>query len=280
MNFFRKHIALFIFAASAAALLFTAAHRAEAATITIYESHPISSLTSRQKQIASSIMAQVRKASKETVTLNYNCSETDFMKVWKAIDNSYFRYYSAIHLKAWRRYNLRTGATVGVKVKLYAKDSKKRYNRHLSNKSKLKSIAKSITKGKSTERAKVIAINNYVCSKLTYRENTGTLDVALRTSYAKCTGYATLFMALCEQCGIKCCQVAGRVQTYKYGMYVSEGHDWNQVRVGGIWYYVDPTWNDQTGNKYLLSSSLWSGREIWSKMYIINFKSCGYKFDM
>lgn len=258
-----------------ALLIFTgifAASAAAEASITIYSSHPISSLTTKQKKIANSLMSHVKNAKTLTVTLNYSCSESDFIKVWNAVNDSYFRYYSIIHMNVWRRYNTRTGATVGIKVKLYAKDSLKRYKRHLANKTKLKSIAKKITSGKKTQRQKVIAINNYVCKKLTWRDNAGTLDIALRTSYAKCTGYATLFMALCEQSGIKCCQIAG---------YANGGHDWNQVRIGSTWYYVDPTFNDTTGNRYLLSKTLWSDHQaVWAKMYIINFRSCGYKFDL
>ncbi len=268
MKSLKKGILALVIACAAMAAVPAAAKPVEAA-VTVYQSHPISSLTAKQKNIAAAIMKKVKNTSKAKATVTYSCTVNDFVKAWQAIDDSYFRYYSVIHLNAWKL--TRNGKTVGVKVELYPKDSLKRYKRHLANKAKLKSIAKKITRGKKTQRAKVLAINNYVCKKLTWRDNSGTLDVALRTSYAKCTGYATLFMALCEQCGIKCCQVAG---------YAGGGHDWNQVRVNGTWYYIDPTWNDGTGNKYTLSKTLWSDHTIWAKMYVINFRSCGYTFDL
>lgn len=241
------------------------------AAVTIYNNTSMSSLTTKQKNIANSLMNNVKKSSKQLITLNYDCSVGDFQKAWNAVNDTYFRYYSVIHLNAYRRYKVGSNATVGVRVQLYVKDSRKRYNRHLANKAKLQSIAKSVTQGKSTVKKKVLAINNYVCKKLTYRENSGTLDVALRTKYAKCTGYATLFMALCEQCGISCCQIAG---------YANGGHDWNQVKIGNTWYYIDPTWNDASNNAYGLNEKLWSNHTMWAKIYIINFKRCGYTFGL
>ena len=267
----RKRLLTILFAVFAFAVVFSASAETTDAAVAVFSSHTISSLTAKQRKIALSLMSYVKKG-KTQDDIDYKCTVEDFMAAWYAINDSYFRYYSTINMDARRIYNNRTGKTIGVSVTLYSKDSLKSYNRHLENKSKLKSLAKSITKGKTTERAKVLAINNYVCKKLTWRDNAGTLDIALRTKYAKCTGYATLFMALCEQCSIKCCQVAGEAHG---------GHDWNRVRVDGVWYYIDPTWNDQTGNGYLLSKKLWRDHtQVWAYMYVINFQSCGYKFDL
>ena len=273
MNQYKKVLRSLLFTAAAVFALSVPAARSAEAAVTVYKNVTISSLTATQRKIANSIMNQVKNSTSSVVTTDYKTTKKGFLRIWNAIDDTYFRYYSCISLKANELVSSRTGEVVGIRVKLYVTTSRKRYQQHLKNKAKLKSIAETVTRGKTTDSKKVIAINNYVCKKLTWRDNAGTLNVALNTSYAKCTGYATLFMALCEQSGIQCCQIAGFAR--------GGGHDWNYVRIGNGWYYVDPTWNDTSGNKYLISRTLWSDHtEIWARIYIINFQACGYMFDI
>ncbi len=273
MKLYRKALRpLLIAAAAVFALAVPTAGRTEAA-VTVYKNVTVSSLTATQRKIVNSIMNQVKNSTQSVVTIDYKTTKKGFLRIWNAIDDTYFRYYSSISMKANELVSSRTGEPVGIRMKLYVTTSRNRYKQHLKNKAKLQSIARTVTKGKTTDTQKVIAINNYVCKKLTWRDNAGTLNVALNSSYAKCTGYATLFMALCEQSGLSCCQVAG----YARG----GGHDWNYVRIGNGWYYVDPTWNDTTGNQYLISRKLWSDHtEVWARIYIINFQACGYMFDI
>ena len=56
-----------------------------------------------------------------------------------------------------------------------------------------------------------------------------------------CAGYAQLFSLLCNRAGIECVTVT------------SAGHAWNKVRMGGIWYSVDCTWDDCRGDEAYLN---------------------------
>ncbi len=51
-----------------------------------------------------------------------------------------------------------------------------------------------------------------------------------------CLGYTTTFKMFMEMAGIPCMVV------YAYGK--DSEHSWNEVKIGGKWYYVDPTWDD------------------------------------
>lgn len=58
---------------------------------------------------------------------------------------------------------------------------------------------------------------------------------------AVCTGYAQLFTLLCNRAGIPCVTVT------------SKSHAWNKVRIGGVWYNTDCTWNDGKGDQTYLN---------------------------
>ncbi len=236
-------------------------------SFTVYRNLTLLSLSDEEMTAAESIMDMVRHSETDEVTIRYRMPEGDFLRVWNAVNNTYFRYYSRIDMKAYSVFD-REGTYRGIRAEINVASSRERYRHHLENAAKLRKILETITKGRDTDRKKVIAINNYVCKKLTWKDNAGTLDIALNTKYSKCTGYASLFMALCELSGIACCQVTG---------YADGGHDWNQVRIDDVWYYIDPTWNDKSGNSYMLTEDLWEDHTIWSKIYVIDFQRCGYK---
>lgn len=68
-----------------------------------------------------------------------------------------------------------------------------------------------------------------------------------------CEGYARAFKVLCDSVGIRCVLVDGEGKTSQG----SEGHMWNNVKVGDTWYAVDVTWDDPAGG----SSGKLSGHE-------------------
>lgn len=95
-------------------------------------------------------------------------------------------------------------------------------------------------------------IHQCVCDNVSYNEDLDVVDaddVQLSQSCISgvlfdrstvCTGYAKLFSLLCNRAGITCVTVT------------SNGHAWNKVRMGGVWYNVDCTWDDDRGDgKYL-----------------------------
>lgn len=60
-----------------------------------------------------------------------------------------------------------------------------------------------------------------------------------------CEGYAKAMKVICDQLNIPCALVCGKATS-------GEFHMWNAVRINGVWYLVDSTWNDlQSSNKEL-----------------------------
>ncbi len=64
---------------------------------------------------------------------------------------------------------------------------------------------------------------------------------ALIEGRAVCEGYARAFQYLLNRAGINCMIAVGTSR--------GENHAWNMVKLGGKWYYVDPTWNDGKGTE-------------------------------
>lgn len=55
-----------------------------------------------------------------------------------------------------------------------------------------------------------------------------------------CRGYAKMFQYILTKCyGIEVTSVTGRIED-------GTGHEWNLVKVNGNYYYVDPTWGDDS----------------------------------
>lgn len=59
---------------------------------------------------------------------------------------------------------------------------------------------------------------------------------------AVCAGYAFAFQYLLMRNGIESYYVVGTAGVDKAGKPV--GHAWNIAKISGVWYYVDPAWND------------------------------------
>ena len=99
------------------------------------------------------------------------------------------------------------------------------------------------------------AIHNFVCTNVDYvPEGANLLDDKYQTVHSAlidgktvCAGYAKLFKLLCDEYGIPCILVSG-TGTNNTG--VTEEHMWNYVKLGGSWYAVDCTWNDQESRIY------------------------------
>ena len=231
-------------------------------------------LNSKQKNIYNRLLKAYRSTNKTRLTLrfyNSSYSQNDFLRAKWAFNNQLMRYTLGIAVYQnspdyW--YYTNTGRFAYWEWTVNTAKTRTRMKQNTANIKKLKKIARNVTRGKYSTRAQVIAINNYVCSKLTYSLNLGSLHSALNGRYTKCTGYACLFKAICEVSGIDCWMVFG---------YAGGGHAWNQVRINGKWYYVDPTWNDSNPrNRYLLKSGLWSDHsDVYVKLDVTNFHQYG-----
>lgn len=107
-----------------------------------------------------------------------------------------------------------------------------------------------------SEKEAVKRINDWICRHMTYELNYGDAIVGFNTGKGQCCTYAGMFKEMCEIVGIRCQSVSGYAQGSPNQW---EGHEWNRVKIGGTWYYIDVTWNDSLNSKdYYLSQKLWA----------------------
>jgi hypothetical protein len=110
-----------------------------------------------------------------------------------------------------------------------------------STNSKIKSLAASITKGKTSELSKATAIFNWVRNNISYSFYYNTRKGALGTlssRSANCADTAHIMVALERAAGIPARYNHGTCR-FSSGHYY--GHVWAQVYVNGKWYYADGT---------------------------------------
>ena len=115
-------------------------------------------------------------------------------------------------------------------------------------------IAANLNPGMS-EFEMVAAINQYLCATVTYDYSYTRYRAsdALFSGSAVCQGYANAFWRIMNRAGIPTDYVSG----IGYTASGSGSHGWNRCYIGGVYYYVDVTWNDQgsySNNRYLLIS--------------------------
>ncbi len=100
----------------------------------------------------------------------------------------------------------------------------------------VKAVKKKCAGKKTAQKVKVI--HNYIVQHCVYKSSAydqTAYSVFVKKS-AVCAGYARAFKLLCDEMGIRCICVTGRVGT--------EDHMVNFVKIGKKWYYVDCTWDD------------------------------------
>ena len=110
-----------------------------------------------------------------------------------------------------------------------------------STNSRIKSLAASITKGKTSELSKASAIFNWVRNHISYSFYYNTRKGALGTlssRSANCADTAHIMVALERAAGIPARYNHGTCR-FSSGHYF--GHVWAQVYVNGKWYYADGT---------------------------------------
>lgn len=97
--------------------------------------------------------------------------------------------------------------------------------------------------GKSNyEKTKLI--HDYVCRLITYVDDTEHAS-SVYSAYTKgeglCNSYALCMYKLLTEAGVPCKWIGGTAGTGRD----ADGHAWNLVQLGGRWYHLDATWDDQ-----------------------------------
>ncbi len=112
-------------------------------------------------------------------------------------------------------------------------------------------------KGKLTQAGKVAAAANYVAQKLSYGYGGlvykdeiywagGDLYTAWVTGYGSCVDYSCLLHLILKDNGIESHLVMGRVREMDDSEWAY--HQWNLVKIGKKYYYIDATWSDCGAN--------------------------------
>jgi transglutaminase-like putative cysteine protease len=116
----------------------------------------------------------------------------------------------------------------------------------------LAAAIKNFTPTGKTVAQKVASINSYLCARITYDLNAprrGNLLGALVDGKCVCEGYAQAFAYLAKRAGLDVVSIPG----YAKANGKTEGHLWSAVRIDGVLYAMDVTWNDTTkSNVYTL----------------------------
>ena len=95
-----------------------------------------------------------------------------------------------------------------------------------------------------SEYERVKAFHDYLCDTVTYREYGQTAHTAygaLVNHASVCQGYTQAMDLLCYLSGIDCAHIFGKGTSDG----VTEDHSWVRVNIGGGWYNIDTTWDDQ-----------------------------------
>ncbi len=121
----------------------------------------------------------------------------------------------------------------------------------------LNNVLESLELDSKTEYGKVKAIYDFICSHVTYDfDNLDDNSYMLKhTSYAAlingtsvCQGYATLFYRMALEAGLDARVITGSGDTSR-----DSNHAWNIVRLKGLYYNLDATWDaEQSEPNYFL----------------------------
>ncbi|WP_409271618.1 transglutaminase domain-containing protein [Neobacillus sp. SCS-31] len=135
---------------------------------------------------------------------------------------------------------------------------------------KADTVLKSILRVGMSEEEKLEAIANYIYENVEYdhdQANYNTNPIS-QTSYgaakyglAVCEGYSEYAQILFEKAGLTSYLVGGLVGPI--------GHQWNLVKINGVWRHVDTTWHtpeqpyiNHTTNQYLVEGRSWNYQDF------------------
>lgn len=106
-----------------------------------------------------------------------------------------------------------------------------------------KTILKELGVEGKTDYEKTKLIHDYVCRLITYMNDVDTAS-SVYSAYTRgeglCNSYALCMYKLLTEAKVPCKWIGGSAGTGRD----AEGHAWNLVRLGNLWYHLDATWDD------------------------------------
>lgn len=103
---------------------------------------------------------------------------------------------------------------------------------------KITQVLKALKIGKASDYTKVKRIHDYVVKRMTYDQDLEEFDAytGLIKGTGVCQSYALAAYRLLNDAGVECRIITGQGN--------GESHAWNIVKVDGLWYNLDCTWDD------------------------------------
>lgn len=117
-----------------------------------------------------------------------------------------------------------------------------------------------LVKDCSSEKEKVLAIAKFIAHQISYGYGhcgqTETNSILFgREKKAVCAGYSNVFVDMCKTAGIKAKYVSGEARTgFSDILHINHEHAWNVVRIDSVWWALDVTWYDSSGDSWLLKN--------------------------
>lgn len=113
-------------------------------------------------------------------------------------------------------------------------------------------IVSGIAKSYSNPVDRIRAVHDYLCAQTTYSLNVDGAYNCLIGGRCDCDGYTSAFQICMELLGIPC------------KAFATENHIFNLVQVGGSWYAVDATWDDQDSVGIVFARYFLLGRQSYA----------------
>lgn len=102
-----------------------------------------------------------------------------------------------------------------------------------------------------TDVEKELAIHDYIAAHCEYQFSEDDADSNSARGFflngkCRCAGYVDVFRLLGRLAGLEMEMIGGPTTRDTEG---SKGHAWNLIRLDGLWYVVDATWDDMAGDR-------------------------------
>ena len=197
-------------------------------------------------QVADAIVKHMN-AFETDITLTYKGAMTNLnSNVVNAFERAQKQaVYAGEHIQA-RTFSFDTAGNIKIKIRYSTTKAQE-----LVVQKKIDQILASIITSSMTTFQQVKAVNDYIVSNAVYGENTKSSPhsayALLMEGQAVCQGYALLTYKMLDQIGVEVKYVVGVVNG-------NENHAWNLVKIDGLWYHLDTTWNDPLPNRIGTSS--------------------------
>ncbi len=225
---------------------------------------PFRSLTKRQREIALLAVEAILSDSNAYIYRSKENIDSDIWAAENAITNAFAPYYTGAYDErvSVRGYSSKDGSfsyatTWNAKKLLDAMAQSQKMEKLISDRYKKSGAAKQ----KST-KDKIRVIENYVCRTMKYRIPKGgsSAYTSIKNGQGACDEYAYYLYFMCKKAGIPVRHISGNA-----GNKNVNNHAWNEVKIGGKWLCIDPTWDD-TGSKssrsWYLKKSLKNHRKL------------------